>query len=81
MRDLLLADRRRFRSSGDDLERLFYAWSVFFCLPTGREDQPSAATGTVMSAETMKSYAIAAGYPAIETLPIEKDFWRFCRLL
>ena len=80
----IVADERtgeRFSAPGDDTERLFYAWSVFFCLPTGREDQPSAATGTVMRADKFREYATSAGYSGVEILPIENDFWRFYRLL
>lgn len=80
----IVADERtaeQFAAPGDDTERLFYAWSVFFCLPTGREDQPSAATGTVMRADKFREYAAAAGNHDIEIVPIESDFWRFYRLL
>ena len=80
----IVADERTaeaFGAPGDDTERLFYAWSVFFCLPTGREDQPSAATGTVMRADKFREYATSAGYSGVEILPIDNDFWRFYRLL
>ncbi|MFN2491209.1 MAG: methyltransferase domain-containing protein [Actinomycetota bacterium] len=79
----IVADERtaeKFAAPGDDVERLFYAWSTFFCLPTGREDQPSAATGTVMRAGTLREYAKSAGYRSVDILPIENDFWRFYRL-
>jgi SAM-dependent methyltransferase len=81
---LIVADERTadaFGALGDNVERLFYAWSVFFCLPTGREDQPSAATGTVMRADRFRDYATTAGYERVEVLPIENDFWRFYRLI
>ncbi len=81
---VIVADERTadaFTAPGDDLERLFYAWSVFFCLPTGREDQPSAATGTVMRASKFREYAVSAGYQDVEVLPIENVFWRFYRLI
>ncbi len=81
---VIVADERtaeRFGAPGDDLERLFYAWSVFFCLPTGREEQPSAATGTVMRPAKFREYALSAGYQDVEILPIEHDFWRFYRLI
>jgi SAM-dependent methyltransferase len=81
---VIVADERTahaFTAPGDDLERLFYAWSVFFCLPTGRDDQPSAATGTVMRPSKFHEYAMGAGYRDVEILPIENDFWRFYRLI
>jgi SAM-dependent methyltransferase len=80
---VIVADERTadaFGAPGDDAERLFYAWSVFFCLPTGREERPSAATGTVMRADRFRDYARSAGYERVDVLPIENDFWRFYRL-
>lgn len=62
-------------------ERLFYSWSVLFCLPTGMADQPSAGTGAVMRPDTLRSYAAEAGFRKVEILPIENDFWRFYRLI
>lgn len=80
---LLVADERvadRFEAPGDEVERLMYAFSLFHCLAVGREEQPSAETGTVMRAETLRRYAEAAGFSRFEILPIENDFWRFYRL-
>jgi len=50
------------------------------CLPVGMAEQPSAATGTVMRTETLRGYALEAGFNDVETLSIENDFWRFYRL-
>jgi len=80
---LLVADERvadRFTAPGDEVERLMYGFSVFHCLAVGREEQPSAATGTAMRADTLRKYAAAAGFTQFEVLPIENDFWRFYRL-
>lgn len=80
---LLIGDERvadRFTAPGDEVERLMYGFSVFHCLAVGREEQPSAATGTVMRAGTLREYADAAGFAQFEILPIENDFWRFYRL-
>jgi hypothetical protein len=43
-------------------------------------DQPSAATGTVMRADTVRQYAREAGYRDVEILPIDNFFFRFYRL-
>jgi hypothetical protein len=43
-------------------------------------DQPSAATGTVMRADTLRRYAEEAGFQQVEVLPVEHDFFRFYRL-
>jgi SAM-dependent methyltransferase len=69
-----------FAVPGDELERLNYGFSVLHCLAVGREDEHSAATGTVMRAHTVDEYARAAGFARVEVLPIEHDFWRFYRL-
>jgi hypothetical protein len=34
-------------------------------------------TGTVIRAETVRRYAVEAGFSTCEVLPIENDFWRF----
>jgi SAM-dependent methyltransferase len=69
-----------FAAPGDELERLNYGFSVLHCLAVGREDEHSAATGTVIRPHTVDEYARAAGFPGAEVLPIEHDFWRFYRL-
>ena len=80
----IVADERvaeEFAAPGDDLERLMYGFSVVHCLAVGRADhQQSAATGTVMRPAILREYARAAGFGAVEALPIDNDFWRFYRL-
>jgi hypothetical protein len=44
-------------------------------------EQPSAGTGTVMRAETLRTYARDAGFADIDVLPIEHDLFRFYRLV
>jgi 2-polyprenyl-3-methyl-5-hydroxy-6-metoxy-1,4-benzoquinol methylase len=80
---VLIADERvadRFTAPGDEVERVMYGFSVFHCLAVGLEEQPSAATGTAMRADTLRRYAEDAGFTSFEVLPIENDFWRFYRL-
>jgi SAM-dependent methyltransferase len=79
----LIADERvadEFTAPGDEVERVMYGWSVLHCLPVGREEQPSAETGTVMRVSTFTRYAEEAGFEQVEVVPIEHDFWRFYRL-
>lgn len=71
----------KFAAPGDELERLFYGYSVLCCLPAGMSEQPSAATGTVMRPSTLRRYAQEAGFRDIEILPIEHDFFRLYRLI
>jgi 2-polyprenyl-3-methyl-5-hydroxy-6-metoxy-1,4-benzoquinol methylase len=70
-----------FTAPGDDLERLYFGFSVLCCLATGMAEQPSAATGTVMRPATLRRYAEGAGFRAVEVLPIEHDLFRLYRLL
>ena len=70
-----------FTAPGNEVERLMYGFSLFVCLPDGMSTQPSAGTGTVMRAETLRRYAKEAGFSDIDVLPTgEFGFWRFYRL-
>ena len=69
-----------FTAPGDDIERLMYGYSILVCLPDGRSQPDSAATGTAMRPSTLERYAKEAGFDSVEVLPIETDFWRFYRL-
>jgi 2-polyprenyl-3-methyl-5-hydroxy-6-metoxy-1,4-benzoquinol methylase len=80
---LIVMDERAgetFTAPGDELERFLYSASVLCCLPVGRWEQPSAATGTVLRPETVRRYAREAGFASVEVLPVEHDFFRFYRL-
>jgi len=59
---------------------MMYGWSVLHCLPVGMVDQPSAETGTVMRAGTVRRYAKEAGFRDVEVLPIDNFFFQFYRL-
>jgi 2-polyprenyl-3-methyl-5-hydroxy-6-metoxy-1,4-benzoquinol methylase len=63
------------------VERLMYAASVLHCLPVGRNESPSAATGTVMRPATFTAYATTAGFSNVEIAPIEHDLFRFYQLI
>ncbi len=80
---VLVMDERvaeSFIAPADDVERLMYAASILVCLPNGLAEQPSAATGTVMRPDTLRQYAMAAGFRDVEVLGIEHPFFRFYRL-
>jgi len=64
----------------DPMQRLMYAASVLHCLPVGRSEDDSAATGTLMRTATLERYATEAGFASVEVLPIEHDMFRFYRL-
>lgn len=80
---VLVMDERvadRFDPEAGDVERFMYGFSVLHCLPVGLEERPSAATGTVMRADTLLGYAAEAGFARAEALPLEHPFFRFYRL-
>jgi 2-polyprenyl-3-methyl-5-hydroxy-6-metoxy-1,4-benzoquinol methylase len=81
---VVVADERvpdEFTASGDEVERLYYGFSILHCLPVGMVGEGAAGTGTVMRADTVRRYAEEAGFGAFEVLPIENDFYRFYRLM
>jgi len=69
-----------FTAPGDEIERAMYGYSVLFCLPNTRADEGSVATGTVIRPETMRRYALDAGFSKVEVLPIPNDVFRLYRL-
>jgi hypothetical protein len=80
---VLIVDERvgdAFSTNGNNLDWMMYGWSVLHCLPVGMADQPAAGTGTVMRPDTLKRYAMQAGFHSMEILPIENSFFRFYRL-
>ena len=66
-----------FTAPASEVERLFYGFSVFHCLPVGMVGKGAAGTGTVIRADTVRRYAHEAGFSNCEVLPIDNDFWRF----
>jgi 2-polyprenyl-3-methyl-5-hydroxy-6-metoxy-1,4-benzoquinol methylase len=81
---VLVMDERAadsFAEGEGPIEAFLYGASVLHCLPVGMSDQPSAATGTVMRTETVRSYAADAGFAGTDVLPIEHDMFRFYRLV
>lgn len=71
-----------FDGPAGEIDRLMYGFSLFVCLPDGLSAQPSVGTGTVMRIDTLRSYAVQAGFRDVEVLPTgEFGFWRFYRLL
>lgn len=80
---VLIGDERAaetFTAPGSDLDRLFYGFSVLHCLPAGRTQTPSAATGTVLRPDTLRDYAHRVGFAHVDVLDVDNDFWRFYRL-
>lgn len=68
-----------FEPNGDPIQRLLYGFSTLHCLPAGRTEPGSAATGTVMRPATFRAYAGRAGLD-VTVLPIDNPVFRFYRL-
>lgn len=80
---VLIVDEKvndQFEAPGSDVERLFYGYSIFHCLPGSMDGTHPAGTGTVMRQSVLRGYAAEAGFSSVEVLPIENDFFRFYRL-
>jgi 2-polyprenyl-3-methyl-5-hydroxy-6-metoxy-1,4-benzoquinol methylase len=80
---LLVVDERvadRFTAPGDEVERMMFGWSVTHCLPTQMVEQPSAALGTALRADTVSRLASEAGFTGVDVLAVENDFFRLYRL-
>ena len=77
---MIVGDERTaeaFTAPASEVERLYYGFSIFHCLPVGMVGDGAAGTGTVIRAETVRRYADEAGFSSCGVLPIEHDFWRF----
>ncbi len=80
---VLIGDERvaeTFSAPGDELERLFYGYSVVACLANGLVDKPSVGTGTVLRPAALEAIAREASFSAFTLLPTEHDGFRFYRL-
>jgi 2-polyprenyl-3-methyl-5-hydroxy-6-metoxy-1,4-benzoquinol methylase len=80
---LLVVDERvadSFTAPGDEVERMMFGWSVTHCLPTQMVEQPSAALGTALRADTVCELANDAGFTRFDVLPVHNDFFRLYRL-
>jgi 2-polyprenyl-3-methyl-5-hydroxy-6-metoxy-1,4-benzoquinol methylase len=79
----IIADEKSadvFIAPADAVERFLYGVSVTCCLPTAMTERPTAATGAVMRADTLRGYAAEAGFRAVDVLDLPHDFLRFYRL-
>jgi 2-polyprenyl-3-methyl-5-hydroxy-6-metoxy-1,4-benzoquinol methylase len=80
---LLVADEKvgdQFHAPAGDIERLMYGWSIVHCLPVSLAEQPSAAIGTVIREDTVRSLASTAGLTRVDVLPVDGGFFRLYRL-
>jgi SAM-dependent methyltransferase len=79
---VLIIDERadeHFAPTGDPIQRLLYSFSILHCLPAGRDAEQSAETGTVMRPDTVRRYALDAGFGSLAVLPVEHPVFRLYR--
>lgn len=73
--------QERFTAPAGPWERVLYGFSITTCLVDGMAHEGSAGTGTVMRPETLRRYALEAGFSEIEILPSPAEItFRFYRL-
>jgi 2-polyprenyl-3-methyl-5-hydroxy-6-metoxy-1,4-benzoquinol methylase len=80
---LLVADEAVapvFTAPGDEIERMMYGWSITHCLPAALAEQPSAAIGTVIREDTVRSLAQEAGFGRVDVLDVDGGFFRLYAL-
>ncbi len=80
---VLIADERVEESLADNCNfrgNLMFNFSVLHCLPQALAVPGAAGTGTALTVSTLRRFATAAGFRAVDVLPIEHDLWRFYRL-
>ncbi len=81
---VVVADERvgeRFSIPADDHEVYAYGWSVVDCLSSSMGDPSFAQTGAVMRPDTLRRFALDAGFSGVEVLPVEDVQWRFYLLV
>jgi len=76
--DMRVADS--YTAPAGEVDRLMYGFSTLICLPDSMSYTPTAATGTVMRASTLRHYAEQAGFDAVDELPIRHQTSRFYSL-
>jgi 2-polyprenyl-3-methyl-5-hydroxy-6-metoxy-1,4-benzoquinol methylase len=78
---VLIADEKTadtFTAPADDVDRMYYGFSVFTCLPAAMTERPTEALGTVLRADEMRRIGMEAGFATVERLDKpELDMLRF----
>jgi SAM-dependent methyltransferase len=70
----------QFTAPANEIERFQYTTSVLHCLPACMCGANAAGTGTVMRPDTVRRYALEAGFSRVDELPIDDRFHRLYHL-
>jgi 2-polyprenyl-3-methyl-5-hydroxy-6-metoxy-1,4-benzoquinol methylase len=79
---VLVVDERteeRFTAPSGEMERFFYAFSTLHCLAVSMQDG-GVGTGTVIRPDTVRRYAVDAGFTTIDILDVEHPQFVLYRL-
>jgi hypothetical protein len=79
---VLVVDERTedaFTVPANEMERFFYSFSTLHCLAVSMQDG-GVGTGTVLRPNTMRQYAMEAGFSTVETLDVEHPQFVLYRL-
>ena len=79
---VLVVDERTaeaFEVPTSEMERFFYSFSTLHCLAVSMQDG-GVGTGTVIRAETVRNYAMAAGFASVDVLDVDHPQFRLYRL-
>jgi 2-polyprenyl-3-methyl-5-hydroxy-6-metoxy-1,4-benzoquinol methylase len=79
---VLVVDERTedaFTVPASEMERLFYAFSTLHCLAVSMQGG-GAGTGTVIRADTLRTYATEAGFSTVDVLDVDHPQFRLYRL-
>ena len=79
---VLVVDERAedaFAVPASEMERFFYAFSTLHCLAVSLQEG-GAGTGTVIRADTVRGYAVEAGFLSVDVLDVEHPQFRLYRL-
>ena len=80
---VLVVDERTedaFSVPASEMERFFYCFSTLHCLAVSMQDG-GAGTGTVMRADTLRDYALSAGFSSVDVLAVDHPQFRLYRLM
>jgi len=69
----------RFTVPSGEMERFFYAFSTLHCLAVSMQDG-GVGTGTVIRPDTVRRYAIDAGFTTVDILDVEHPQFVLYRL-
>ena len=79
---VLVVDERAeetFTVPASEMERFFYTFSTLHCLAVSMQDG-GVGTGTVIRPDTLRSYAVDAGFTAVDVLDVEHPQFRLYHL-